>query len=62
MPIKEEAGSILVAIADPLNLEPLEELRLMLDCDIKAVYSPKETILNAINECLPPGDRAQPPN
>ena len=31
MPIKEEGGLILVAVADPLNLEPLEELRLMLD-------------------------------
>jgi len=51
LPIKEEQGTILVAVADPLNLEPLEELRLMLDCDIKAVYSPKEIILSAINDC-----------
>ncbi|MCE5318339.1 MAG: type II secretion system ATPase GspE [Parachlamydia sp.] len=50
MPIKEEAGAVLVAVSDPLNMEPLEELRLMLDTDIKAVYSPRETILNAINE------------
>lgn len=50
MPIKEEAGAILVAVADPLNVEPLEELRLMLDADIKAVYSPRDTILNAIND------------
>lgn len=51
LPINEEAGEILVAVADPLSLEPLEELRLMLGGEIKAVYSPKETILNAINEC-----------
>lgn len=50
MPVKEEGGVVLVAVADPLNLEPLEELRLMLDCPVKAVYSPKEAILNAINE------------
>lgn len=50
MPIKEEGLAMLVAVADPLNLEPLEELRLMLDREIKAVYSPRETILNAINE------------
>ncbi len=50
MPLKEEEGCIIVAIADPLNLEPLEELRLMLDCPVKAVYSPKDTILTAINE------------
>jgi general secretion pathway protein E len=50
MPIKEEGTAILVAVADPLNLEPLEELRLIFDREVKAVYSPKETILNAINE------------
>lgn len=51
LPIKEENGTVTVAIADPLNLEPLEELRLILDTKIKAVHSPKECILNAINEC-----------
>lgn len=51
LPIKEEADTVLVAVADPLNLEPLEELRIMLEKEITAVYSPKENILNAINEC-----------
>lgn len=51
MPFKEDAGVIYVAVADPLNLEPLEELRLMLDAEIKAVYAPKEVILNSINDC-----------
>jgi general secretion pathway protein E len=51
LPIKEDQGTILVAVADPLNLEPLEELRLMLDSPIKAVFSPKEAILSAINDC-----------
>lgn len=50
LPIKEEQGVVYVAISDPLHLEALEELRLMLDCPIKAVYSPKETILATINE------------
>lgn len=50
LPIKEENGVIFVAISDPLHLEALEELRLMLNCPIKAVYSPKETILASINE------------
>jgi general secretion pathway protein E len=50
VPIKDEEGVILVAVADPLNLEPLEELRLMLDCKVKAVYSPKEAILGAIHD------------
>ncbi len=50
LPIKEEQGVVFVAISDPLHLEALEELRLMLNCPVKAVYSPKETIQAAINE------------
>jgi general secretion pathway protein E len=50
LPLKEEHGTVYVAISDPLHLEALEELRLMLNCPVKAVYSPKETILAAINE------------
>lgn len=51
LPIQEEKDAILVAVADPLNLEPLEELRLMLNVDVKPAYSPKDVILAAINEC-----------
>lgn len=51
MPFKEEGETILVAVADPLNAEPLEELRFMLERPVKAVYSSKDAILNAINEC-----------
>lgn len=50
-PIKEEGDTVYVAVSDPLNLESLEELRLMLNAEIIAVYSSKETILHAINEC-----------
>lgn len=51
LPLQEEKGLILVAVADPLNVEPLEELRLILDKNVKAVYIPKDTILAAINDC-----------
>lgn len=50
LPIIESQGIVTVAVADPLNLEPLEELRLILDSTIKTVYSPKDSIMNAINE------------
>lgn len=50
LPILETDGTVTVAVSDPLNLEPLEELRLILDSQIKAVYSPKDCIMNAINE------------
>ncbi len=50
LPIEDEAGAIIIAVADPLNLEPLEELRLMLNHPVKPVYAPKEVIISAIND------------
>ncbi len=51
LPIQDEQGILLVAVADPLELQPLEELRLIFDKTIKAAYSPKDAIIMAINEC-----------
>lgn len=51
IPILEEHGVVIIAVADPLNLEPLEELRLMLNRRVKAAYSPKDAILAAIHDC-----------
>jgi len=56
IPVQVENGTVVVAVCDPLNLEPLEELRLMLNAHIRAVYSPKESILMAIHDCY---DREQ---
>jgi general secretion pathway protein E len=50
LPIKQEGDIVFVAISDPLHLEPLQELRHMLDAGIKAVYTPKDIILTAIND------------
>jgi general secretion pathway protein E len=58
LPIKEEGKSIIVAVADPLNLAPLEELRFFLNCDVEAVYSPRDTILSAIHDCYNTEDGA----
>jgi general secretion pathway protein E len=51
LPFSQDSGAILVAMSDPLNLEALEDLRLLLSCPITPVYAPTETILNGINEC-----------
>lgn len=51
IPIREENGFVLTAVSDPLHLEALEELRLMLNKRIKPVYSPREMILIAIHDC-----------
>lgn len=50
LPIQDDKGTVLVAVADPLHLEALEELRLMLDTQVKAVYCPKDAILASIND------------
>lgn len=51
LPVDIADGVILVAVADPLNLEPVEELRLMLNRKIKTFYCPRDVILHAINDC-----------
>jgi general secretion pathway protein E len=51
LPLEENNKQAVVAVCDPLNLDALDELRLILDREIKAVYTPEEAILRAINEC-----------
>ena len=51
LPFDEEQDKIVVAVADPLNLDPLQDLQYMLDREIKAVYTPREAVQTAINEC-----------
>lgn len=51
LPVHEEQGSVIVLVADPLNLTPLQDISLLLNCDVKAYYAPRELIQDAINEC-----------
>ncbi|MDP1836064.1 MAG: type II secretion system ATPase GspE [Chlamydiales bacterium] len=51
LPYDQEDGFVVVAVSDPLNLDPLQDLRYMLNLEIKAVYAPREAVLSAINEC-----------
>jgi general secretion pathway protein E len=51
LPIEEQGGVVVVAVADPINLAPLEEIRFLLNSEIDAVYSPREAILSAIHDC-----------
>ncbi len=46
--LRMEDDGLVVAVNDPLDLDPLEELRMMLSFEIKAVYSPKEQLLSAM--------------
>ncbi|MFI0435146.1 MAG: type II secretion system ATPase GspE [Parachlamydiaceae bacterium] len=58
LPIREKGNVVTIAVADPLNLTPLEELRFLLNCDVEAVYSPREVILTAIHDCYNTEDGA----
>lgn len=51
LPIQELGNTVVVAVADPLNLAPLEELRFLLGSEIETVYSPPDVILSAIHDC-----------
>ncbi|KAF3363250.1 Type II secretion system protein E [Chlamydiales bacterium STE3] len=51
LPFKEEGQAILVAMANPFDLESLEELRLILNKEAKPVFTPKDNLLLAIHEC-----------
>lgn len=51
LPIEKRGEEIVVAISDPLNLDPLEELRMILGAPIAGIYVPRDVILSAINDC-----------
>jgi general secretion pathway protein E len=55
LPIGTNDGSITVAIADPANYEPLDDLRVLFGMPVSAVVSPSEVITEAINRAY---DRA----
>lgn len=49
LPISQNQGTVLVAIADLLDLSPLDDLRTLLDCSCEAVAAPRDLIEDAIN-------------
>ncbi|GFE57260.1 type II secretion system ATPase GspE [Geobacter sp. AOG1] len=49
LPLREEEGRLLVAIGDPANLLPLDELRGLFAIQPAAVLVPRQVLLDAIN-------------
>ncbi len=49
LPIDEKEYLVTIALADPLNVDALEELRFLLDKEVKGVFAPEELILQGIN-------------
>ncbi len=50
VPVKIENGVLTVAVADPLDFEPLDDLRMILGCrEVRAILSTEHEILRAIH-------------
>src|SRR3984893_10134769 len=49
LPLSSVDGTVTVAIADPANFEPLDDLRILFGAQINALIAPAEVIAEAIN-------------
>ncbi|MBI3611244.1 MAG: type II secretion system ATPase GspE [Nitrospirae bacterium] len=50
LPIREENGPVMTAVADPLHLTALDDVRALLGRDVRPVLVPAKAILNCINQ------------
>ncbi|MBN1405248.1 MAG: Flp pilus assembly complex ATPase component TadA [Candidatus Omnitrophica bacterium] len=50
MPVKQEKNVLTVAVTDPLDLHTLDDIRLLLDCDINAVLASEPDIIENIKK------------
>lgn len=58
IPVEQNGDGVIVAIADPLDVETLDELRLLLKSPIYPVYSPQAVIESAIERCYHQNEEA----
>ncbi|NIQ38321.1 MAG: type II secretion system ATPase GspE [Proteobacteria bacterium] len=49
LPVRNKNGSVEVAVADPLNVFPLDDIRLLLGCNVVPVLATSGTIIETIN-------------
>ncbi len=49
VPVGEKNGRLIVGMADPLNIQPLDDLRVLLGCEIEPLISGEREVLRAIN-------------
>jgi len=50
IPLYSDDGTVTVAVADPLNMQPLDDVRLLLHKEIETIISRENEILDAINK------------
>ena len=49
LPIKRENGAVLVATSDPLNISEIDDLRILLDSNVKLCIASSNNIIDLIN-------------
>ena len=49
VPIRMEGNTLVVAMGDPLNIQALDDLRFLLDCDVKGLISNEQAVNEAID-------------
>lgn len=50
IPVRVDEGTLVVALADPLNVTALDDLRFILGCDVVGAVAPEESIKKAIDK------------
>lgn len=50
MPVMKSGNTLIVALANPTDLEALDSLRFILKCDVDGVIAPKTQVLDAIDQ------------
>ena len=50
VPVRMEKGTLVVAMGDPLNIQVLDDLRFMLDCEVKGLRSNESDVNEAIDK------------
>jgi general secretion pathway protein E len=58
LPLDEQEGRLIVAMQDPLDLEALEELRLLIGLPVKPLFVSQEALEEATEHCYNPSENA----
>ena len=53
IPLKGQEGTIIIALADPLNYQPADELEMLFTQPVTKVVAPRSIIIDAINKYYP---------
>lgn len=58
IPLREEEGTVTVAMANPLEVQPLDDIRLLLEKELRVVISSPDEIVRIANRCYGHADGA----